>query len=113
MIIHVLRDVPIGTALARVGIPDDVKVTSVTRSRALSNCGQEVMVMLVLTRKRSEMIRIGDDIVIKVIKSSRSCVKIGIEAPSNVRVLRAELVDRDPRALPADVGAARDAPCGV
>ena len=58
------------------------------------------------------MIRIGDDIVIKVIKSSRSCVKIGIEAPSNVRVLRAELVDRDPRALPADGSAARDAPCG-
>ena len=47
--------------------------------------------MLVLTRKRSELIRIGDDIVIKVIKTGRSTVKIGIDAPENVRVLRGEL----------------------
>jgi len=47
--------------------------------------------MLVLTRKRNEMIRIGDDVVIKVIKTGKGAVKIGIEAPGNVRVLRAEL----------------------
>lgn len=47
--------------------------------------------MLVLTRKRNEMIRIGDDVVIKVIKTGKGAVKIGIEAPANVRVLRAEL----------------------
>ncbi|MDB4680148.1 MAG: carbon storage regulator [Planctomycetaceae bacterium] len=47
--------------------------------------------MLVLTRKRNEMIRIGDDVVIKVIKTGKGAIKIGIEAPSNVRVLRAEL----------------------
>lgn len=47
--------------------------------------------MLVLTRKRSEMIQIGDDIVIKVIKTGRTTVKIGIDAPDHVRVLRAEL----------------------
>lgn len=49
--------------------------------------------MLVLTRKRSEMIQIGDNIVIKVIQTGRSTVKIGIEAPSQVRVLRSELCD--------------------
>lgn len=49
--------------------------------------------MLVLTRKRSEKIHIGDNIVIKVIKSGRNSVKIGIEAPDNVRVLRAELYE--------------------
>ncbi len=49
--------------------------------------------MLVLTRKQSEMIQIGDDIVIKVIRTGKSTVKIGIEAPANVRVLRAELCD--------------------
>ena len=71
--------------------------------------------MLVLTRKCSEMIRIGDDVVIKVIKAGRSCVKIGIEAPSNVRVLRAELVDADPPLLTAATGGAvaGDTPCGV
>jgi len=49
--------------------------------------------MLVLTRKQSEMIRIGDDVVIKVIRTGKSTVKIGIEAPAHVRVLRAELCD--------------------
>ena len=47
--------------------------------------------MLVLTRKSSEMIQIGEDIVVKVIKTGRSTVKIGVDAPSNVRVFRAEL----------------------
>jgi len=49
--------------------------------------------MLVLTRKRAEMIKIGDDIVIKVIQTGRGSVKIGIEAPAHVRVLRAELAE--------------------
>lgn len=57
--------------------------------------------MLVLTRKRSEMIRIGDDIVIKVIKTGRTTVKIGIDAPENVRVLRAELCSEDSHGSPA------------
>jgi carbon storage regulator len=47
--------------------------------------------MLVLTRKQDEMIQIGDNIVIKVIATGRGKVKLGIEAPSNVRVLRGEL----------------------
>ena len=50
--------------------------------------------MLVLTRKRSQMIRIGGDIVIKVLKTGKSTVKIGIEAPRHVRVLRAELCEK-------------------
>ena len=49
--------------------------------------------MLVLTRKRSESIKIGNDIVIKVIQTSRGTVKLGIEAPAHVRVLRAELTE--------------------
>ena len=48
--------------------------------------------MLVLTRKPAEIIRIGEDIVIKVIKTGKGTVKIGIEAPANVRVMRGELV---------------------
>ncbi len=47
--------------------------------------------MLVLTRKRSEVIQIGENIVIKIIQTGKSSVKIGIEAPGNVRVLRGEL----------------------
>jgi len=47
--------------------------------------------MLVLTRKRNETIRIGDDVVIKVVKTGKGAVKIGIDAPSHIRVLRGEL----------------------
>ena len=47
--------------------------------------------MLVLTRKRSEIIRIGEDIFVKVIRTGHSSVKIGVEAPAHVRVLRGEL----------------------
>lgn len=54
--------------------------------------------MLVLTRKAAESIRIGDDVVIKVIKTSRGTVKIGIEAPADVRVVRGELVEHQPEA---------------
>ena len=58
--------------------------------------------MLVLTRKRAEMIRIGDNIFIKVIKTGRSTVKIGIEAPADVRILRAELCDEGRTAAKGD-----------
>lgn len=47
--------------------------------------------MLVLTRKKDEMIQIGDSVVIKVIACGRGKVKLGIEAPASVRVLRGEL----------------------
>ncbi len=49
--------------------------------------------MLVLTRKRAETIQIGEQIFIKVIRTGRTSVKIGIEAPANVRVIRGELLE--------------------
>ena len=48
--------------------------------------------MLVLTRKKDEAIRIGDNIVIKIIAIDKQSVRIGIEAPDNVTILREELV---------------------
>lgn len=47
--------------------------------------------MLVLTRKKSELIRIGNEIVVKVISAGRGKVKLGIDAPAHIRVLRGEL----------------------
>lgn len=47
--------------------------------------------MLVLTRKRDEEIKIGSNIVIRVIKTGAGSVKIGIDAPPSVRVMRGEL----------------------
>jgi len=49
--------------------------------------------MLVLTRKAAETINIGDDVVIKVIKTGAGTVKIGIDAPDSVRVIRGELLE--------------------
>lgn len=48
--------------------------------------------MLVLTRKPQEKIRIGDDITITVIKTKGQGVRLGIEAPADVSVLRGELI---------------------
>lgn len=48
--------------------------------------------MLVLTRKKSEAIHIGDEVTIKVIDVRGKTVRLGIEAPDHVSILRAELV---------------------
>jgi len=48
--------------------------------------------MLVLARKTNQSIHIGDDIVIKVTQLSRGMVRLGIEAPNHVRILRGELL---------------------
>ena len=50
--------------------------------------------MFVLTRKTDEVINIGNDIVIRVMKLKKGSVRIGIEAPASVRVLRGETVNR-------------------
>lgn len=51
--------------------------------------------MLVLSRKSEQTIMIGSDIVVSVIAIRNNRVKIGIQAPNHVRVLRQELVPRD------------------
>lgn len=47
--------------------------------------------MLVLTRKLQEKIQIGDQITITVLRVKGNTVRVGIEAPRDVRVVRAEL----------------------
>jgi carbon storage regulator len=49
--------------------------------------------MLVLSRKRSERILIGDDIRIIVVKLDKNQVRLGIEAPQGVTIIREELLD--------------------
>ena len=48
--------------------------------------------MLILSRKLKESIRIGDDIVIHVLSVSGGRVKLGIEAPTDVGIVREELL---------------------
>lgn len=51
--------------------------------------------MLVLTRKRDEVIQIGEDIVIKILKTGKGAIKIGVEAPGDIRVIRGELLETE------------------
>jgi carbon storage regulator len=52
--------------------------------------------MLVLSRKESQRIRLGDSIVVTIVKISGDKVRVGIEAPADVLVLRDELEARTP-----------------
>ena len=47
--------------------------------------------MLVLSRKESEQLLIGDNIVLTINRISGNRVAIGIEAPRDVRIIRGEL----------------------
>lgn len=49
--------------------------------------------MLVLKRKINEKIRIGNNILINIISVSENQVKIGIEAPDDVKILREEIFE--------------------
>ncbi len=50
--------------------------------------------MLVLTRKLGEKIQIGDDISIVIMEVKGKQVKLGIEAPSNIKVHREEIYQK-------------------
>ncbi len=47
--------------------------------------------MLVLGRKEQQTIQIGDDILLTIKRIDGNSVKIGIQAPDQVRILRGEL----------------------
>lgn len=49
--------------------------------------------MLILTRKIGESIIIGDDIRIKVVETGKNSIRIGIDAPREVSVLRQEVYE--------------------
>ena len=57
--------------------------------------------MLVITRKVGESIVINDDIVVTVVQVQRGRVRVGVEAPPGVLILRDELQRRPrPEAAP-------------
>lgn len=47
--------------------------------------------MLVLSRKPGEKLVIGNDITVKVVEIKGNRVRLGFDAPDDVRILRAEL----------------------
>jgi carbon storage regulator len=53
--------------------------------------------MLILTRRTGETLRIGDDVEVTVMAVNGSQVRIGIKAPRNVAVDREEIAERKQR----------------
>ena len=47
--------------------------------------------MLVLTRKQQQQIQIGEGVTITILKVKGNTVRIGIEAPADVKIVRSEL----------------------
>jgi carbon storage regulator len=52
--------------------------------------------MLVLSRKPMDSIVIGNEIRISVIKIDRNHVRLGIEAPGHISIVRSELLEPSP-----------------
>lgn len=56
--------------------------------------------MLVLSRKKTQRLKLGDDIIVTVIDVSGEKVRLGIDAPREVTILREELEQRENPKLP-------------
>ncbi|MAG92847.1 MAG: carbon storage regulator [Planctomycetaceae bacterium] len=65
--------------------------------------------MLVLTRRVSETVRIGDDVTVTIVRTGRNSVQIGIDAPRSVKISRGEL-DALPNSPPASPAIVRTPP---
>lgn len=63
--------------------------------------------MLVIKRKKGESLRIGDNVEVTVIGIENGAVKLAIDAPKNVTILRKELykqvTDENKKAVAADL----------
>jgi carbon storage regulator len=68
--------------------------------------------MLVLSRKSQEKIHIGDNVTITIVRIQGSTVRVGIEAPQNVRVIRGEISPNEPSAAMESESSPVDGPIG-
>ncbi len=69
--------------------------------------------MLILTRKLEEEIKIGSGITIKVLSISDNTVKIGIDAPSNIQIVRTELYEKVKESSVKAIKSIKDKPIGL
>ena len=51
--------------------------------------------MLVLSRKKEQSIQIGGDIRVTILRIKGNCVRVGVEAPDVVKIVRGELAAAD------------------
>ena len=69
--------------------------------------------MLVLTRKRMESIRISDSVIVTVLAISGYNVRLGIEAPKEIRIHRTEVYEAISRSEADDVNTRQRLVCSA
>lgn len=62
--------------------------------------------MLIISRRNGESIRVGDGTVITIVKTGAEVVRVGIDAPKDVKILRDELGEEDGRHIQSDMSVA-------
>ena len=65
------------------------------RTGTMRNLKQETSGMLVLTRRPTESLQIGEQIKVTVVSVIGRKVTLGIDAPAHVTILRTELLEDD------------------
>jgi carbon storage regulator len=58
--------------------------------------------MLILTRRRTESLKIGDDVTVTILGVKGQQVRIGVSAPKSIAVHREEIYDRIRRERPGN-----------
>lgn len=66
--------------------------------------------MLVLSRKAGERILIGDDVAITIVRIGPNSVRVGIEAPRSMNIVREELCDFGPASTEISAAVEKVAP---
>jgi len=51
--------------------------------------------MLVLGRKPGEYVKIGDNIIVRVVKSEEGNLRLAIEAPKEINIVRGEVYEKN------------------
>lgn len=60
--------------------------------------------MLVLSRKQNEVIKIGENIEVHIVRIGPNTVRVGIKAPQNIRIVRSEIDDATDSTADASTG---------
>ncbi|HWP95347.1 MAG TPA: carbon storage regulator [Syntrophomonadaceae bacterium] len=53
--------------------------------------------MLVLGRRPGEYVVINDNIIVKVVKDDKSGLRLAIDAPKDIKIVRGEILERERR----------------